>query len=91
MVAHTLNPSTWEAEAVRSLSSRPALSIVGVPGQPRLHIEKPCLKKNQKKNKNKKQKQKRKTKTKTKNPKTVKSLCLSSISIIPIETLRLGF
>jgi hypothetical protein len=39
MVAHTFNPSTWEAEAGRSLSSRPAWSTKWVPGQPGLHRE----------------------------------------------------
>ena len=34
-----LNPSTWEAEAGRSLSSRPAWSTDQVPGQPGLHRE----------------------------------------------------
>jgi hypothetical protein len=39
MVAHAFNPSTWEAEAGRFLSSRPAWSIEWVPGQPGLHRE----------------------------------------------------
>ena len=34
-----LNPSTWEAEAGRSVSSRPAWSKEQVPGQPGLHSE----------------------------------------------------
>jgi hypothetical protein len=38
-VAQAFNPSTWEAEAGRFLSSRPAWSTVGVPGQPGLHRE----------------------------------------------------
>jgi hypothetical protein len=45
MVAHTFNPSTQEAEAGRSLSSKPAWSTEWVPEQPKLHTEKPCLKK----------------------------------------------
>ena len=36
---HAFNPSTWEAEAGRFLSSRPAQSTEGVPGQPGLHRE----------------------------------------------------
>jgi hypothetical protein len=39
VVAHTFNPSTWEAEAGRFLSSGPAWSTEWVPGQPRLHRE----------------------------------------------------
>jgi hypothetical protein len=34
VVAHAFNPSTWEAEAGRFLSSRPAWSTEWVPGQP---------------------------------------------------------
>ena len=34
MVARAFNPSTWKAEAVRSLSSRPASSTEEVPWQP---------------------------------------------------------
>jgi hypothetical protein len=39
VVAHAFNPSTWEAEAGESLSSRPAWSTEGVPGQSGLHRE----------------------------------------------------
>ena len=39
VVAHTFNPSTWEAEAGRLLSSRPAWSTEWVPGQPGLYRE----------------------------------------------------
>jgi hypothetical protein len=39
VVAHSFNPSTWEAEAGGSLSSKPAWSTKRVPGQPRLHRE----------------------------------------------------
>jgi hypothetical protein len=39
VVAHAFNPSTWEAEAGRFLSSRPAWSTGRVPGQPGLHRE----------------------------------------------------
>jgi hypothetical protein len=39
VVVHAFNPSTWEAEAGRSLSSRPAWSTEWVPGQPGLHRE----------------------------------------------------
>jgi hypothetical protein len=38
-VAHAFNPSTLEAETGRFLSSRPAWSTKGVPGQPGLHRE----------------------------------------------------
>jgi hypothetical protein len=56
MVAHAFNPSTWEAEASRFLSSRPAWSTEWVPGQTGLHRE-ICLKnKNKKQNKTKTQK-----------------------------------
>ena len=34
MVTHAFNPSTWEAEAGGSLSSRTAWSTEQVPGQP---------------------------------------------------------
>jgi hypothetical protein len=39
VVAHTFIPSTWEAEAGRFLSSRPAWSTEWVPGLPGLHRE----------------------------------------------------
>ena len=39
MVALTFNPSTQEAEAGRSLSSRPAWSAEQVPGQPGIGSE----------------------------------------------------
>jgi hypothetical protein len=39
VVAHAFNPSTWEAEAGRFLSSRPAWSTEWVPGQPGIHRE----------------------------------------------------
>jgi hypothetical protein len=39
VVAHAFNPSTWEAEAGGFLSSRPAYSTEGVPGQPGLYRE----------------------------------------------------
>jgi hypothetical protein len=54
MVAHTFNPSTWEAEAGGFLSSRPAWSTESVPGQPGLHRETLSLKTKKIKNKNKK-------------------------------------
>jgi hypothetical protein len=38
-VAHAFNPKTWEAEADRYLSSRPAWSTLWVPVQPRPHRE----------------------------------------------------
>jgi hypothetical protein len=39
VVAHTFNPSTWEAEAGEFLSSRPAWSTKSFPGQPGLYRE----------------------------------------------------
>jgi hypothetical protein len=39
VVVHAVNPSTREAEAGRFLSSRPAWSTEGFPGQPGLHRE----------------------------------------------------
>jgi hypothetical protein len=63
MVAHAFNPSTWEAEAGRFLSSRPAWSTEWVPGQPGLHRETLPRKPNQpnkqtnKQNKTRKQQQ----------------------------------
>jgi hypothetical protein len=39
VVAHAFNPSTWEAEAGKFLSSRPAWSIEWVPGHSGLHKE----------------------------------------------------
>jgi hypothetical protein len=43
VVAHAFNPSTWEAEAGRFLSSRPAWSTEFQDSQG--YTEKPCLKK----------------------------------------------
>jgi hypothetical protein len=53
MVAHTFNPSTWEAKAGKFLSLRSAWFTERVPGQPVLHRETLS--------------QKNKNKTKTKN------------------------
>jgi hypothetical protein len=39
VVAKAFNPSTWEAEAGRFLSSRPAWSTEWVPRQPGIHRE----------------------------------------------------
>jgi hypothetical protein len=39
LLALSFNHSTWEAEADRSVSSRPAWTTGGVPGQPGLHRE----------------------------------------------------
>ena len=39
VVAHSFSPSTQEAEAGRSLSSRLAWATEEVPGQPELHTE----------------------------------------------------
>ena len=50
---HTpLTPSAWEAEASRSLSSRPAWSTKWIPGQPGLHRETLSRKTKQNKEKN---------------------------------------
>jgi hypothetical protein len=51
VVAHAFNPSTLEAEAGRSLSSRPAWSTEWVSGQPGLHRETLSLKTNKQTNK----------------------------------------
>jgi hypothetical protein len=52
VVAHTFNPSTWEAEASGYLSLRPAWSTEWVPEQPGLHRE-TLSRKNKTKQKNK--------------------------------------
>jgi hypothetical protein len=57
-VAHVFNPSTWEAEAGRFLSSRLAWSTKWVPGQPGLHRE--TLSWNKQTNKQKRRSNKRK-------------------------------
>jgi hypothetical protein len=62
MVAHTFNPSTWEAEEGGYMSSRPAWSTKWVPGQSGLH-----RKSLSRKNKNKQNKTNKKTITTTKN------------------------
>ena len=62
MVAHTFNPSTWEAEAAGFLNSRPAWSTKWVPEQPGLNRETLSWKK---KVTNKQTKNNKKTKTKT--------------------------
>jgi hypothetical protein len=56
VVVNTFNPSTWEAEAGRFLSSRPAWSIEWVPGQPGLHRETLSRKTNKQKKQPTKQK-----------------------------------
>jgi hypothetical protein len=50
-MVHTFNPSTWEAEAGRFLSSRPAWSTEFQDSQD--YTEKPCLEKPKKKGKRK--------------------------------------
>jgi hypothetical protein len=59
VVAHAFNPSTWEAEAGRFLSSRPPWSTEWVPGQPGLHRETLSQKNKTKQNKTKQNKQKK--------------------------------
>ena len=44
---HAFNSSTWAAEAVRTLSSRPAWTTEGIPGQPDYYTEKPYWKNKQ--------------------------------------------
>jgi hypothetical protein len=56
MVAHAFNLSTWEAEAGRFLSSRPAWSTEFQDSQG--YTEKPCLEKKQTKKTNKQTKKK---------------------------------
>ena len=51
VVAHAFNPSTWEAEAGRFLSLRPAWSIEFQDSQG--YTEKPCLEKQNKQTKKK--------------------------------------
>jgi hypothetical protein len=48
VMAHAFNPSTWKAEAGKSLSLRPAWSTEWVLGQPGLHRETLSQKKNSK-------------------------------------------
>jgi hypothetical protein len=72
MVVYTFNPSTWEAEAGGFLSSRPAWSTKGVPGQPGLYRE--TLSQKTKQNKtNKKQTNKKQKKRKKKRDMTTKT------------------
>jgi hypothetical protein len=61
LVAHTFNPSTWEAEAGGFLSLRPAWSTNQ---DSQGYTEKLCFKKKKKKNNNKKKKTKQTTTTK---------------------------
>jgi hypothetical protein len=66
VVVHAFNPSTWEAEAGRFLSLRPAWSTKWVPGQPGLHrktLSRKTKKQKTKKQKNKKELYKESTKT----------------------------
>ena len=58
MVAHTFNPSTWEAEAGGFLSSRPAWSQVS--SRTAKATQRSPVSKNQKKGKKKKKKGKKK-------------------------------
>jgi hypothetical protein len=62
VVAHAFNPSTWEAEAGGFLSSRPAWSTKGFPGQPGLYKETLSQKKKKKKKKKKEKKKKERKK-----------------------------
>jgi hypothetical protein len=69
VVAHAFNPSTWEAEAGRFLSSRPAWSIERVPGQPELYRETLSQTKQNKTKQNKTKQNKSKQNKKEKNKK----------------------
>jgi hypothetical protein len=51
VVEHAFNPSTWEAEAGRFLSSRPAWSTQNEFQDSQSYTEKPCLEKPKKKKK----------------------------------------
>jgi hypothetical protein len=57
-VAHTFDPSTWEAEAGEFLSSRPVWSTEWVPGQQGLYRQ-TLLRKQNKTKQNKTNKQKK--------------------------------
>jgi hypothetical protein len=59
MVAHTFNPSTWEAEAGGFPSSRPPWSTKCVPGQPGLQRN-PVLKQQQQQRKNERKNERKK-------------------------------
>jgi hypothetical protein len=60
VVVHAINPSTWEAEASRFLSSKPAWSTEWVPGQPELYRETLTQQNKTKQNKTKQNKQEKK-------------------------------
>jgi hypothetical protein len=82
VVAHTFNPSTWEAEAGGFLSSRPAWSTKRVPGQPGLHRETLSQNKNKNKNKNKQTNKQRNQRKRGKNVASELysgSVCLSEV------------
>jgi hypothetical protein len=57
VVAHAFNPRTWEEEAGRFLSSRPAWFTEWVPGQPRLHRETLSWEKKERKREREKEKE----------------------------------
>jgi hypothetical protein len=63
VVAHTINLSTWEAEAGGFLGSRPAWFTERVPGQPGLHRETLSLKQNKTKQNKTKQNKTKQNKT----------------------------
>jgi hypothetical protein len=69
MVAHTFNPSTWRTEAGGFLSSRPAWSTKGVPGQPGIYRETLSQKQNKTKQNKTKQNKTKQNKTKQKKQK----------------------
>jgi hypothetical protein len=71
VVAHAFNPSTWEAEAGRFLSSRPAWSTEFQDSQG--YTEKRCLKKPNQTKPNQTKKKKKERKKKKKKPKKQKN------------------
>ena len=73
VVAHAFNPSTWEAEAGGSLSSRTAWSTEWVPGQPGLHRQ---TLSQQTKRKKKERKKERKKETKKQRKKETKCVLI---------------
>jgi hypothetical protein len=85
VVAHTLNPSTREAEAGKSLNWRPAWSTKWVPGQPELHRETLSWKTNKIKWTPHPPKKPQSTKTKTQTPKTKVLELLHSLDLSQLQ------
>jgi hypothetical protein len=85
---HAYNPSTWETEDGRFLSSKPAWSTKWVPEQPGLYRETLSLKTN--KNKNKQQQQPKQVLAAGWSVLTHTSLCCSTFLWNPAELLCKG-